>query len=85
MTVVAGDNRSHAVSLAHLLPSFWQQERDEPEQPRFERQLLVILVELADQRLQLELQFWWCQSREQQQPVQRLLRSGSPALAQYQE
>jgi hypothetical protein len=56
MTVVAGDNRSHAVSLAHLLPSLWQQERDEPEQPWLERKLLVILVELADQRLQLELQ-----------------------------
>ena len=68
-----------------ILPSLWQQERDEPEQSRFERQLLVILVELADQRLQLELQFGWCQSREQQQPVQRLLSSGSPALAQYQE
>ena len=68
-----------------ILPSLWQQERDEPEQPRLERQLLVILVELADQRLQLELQFGWCQSREQQQPVQRLLCSGSPELAQYQE
>lgn len=59
MTVVSGDNRSHAVLLARLFPSLWQQERDWLEQQGLERQLLVILVELADQRLQLELQFGW--------------------------
>ena len=79
-TVVAGDNRSYAVLLA-LLPCLWQQERYGSQQPRLERQLLVFLVELGCQRLQLELQFGWCQSREQQQPVQRLLCSGCPELA----
>ena len=51
-----GDSRPLRFLLAHLLPRLWQQERDESEQQRLERQLLVFLVELVSQRLQLELQ-----------------------------
>ena len=62
-----------------LLCLLWQRDRSFVEQSRVQWLLLVFVVQLCTQCSQLELQFGWCQSAEQQQSVQRVRGASSSA------